>query len=233
MSEKRGLRLDRVVLLGRTFDEYAAFFGFRPEEWEGLKVLDVASGVSSFCAEAAGKGIDATGLDPIYEWQASEIEKRCEPDLEAVFNAIGGLPVYRWKTSYENPEQMKGLRRRAYRTFLEEFEAQRGRRYVAGRLPELPFAGRAFDVTLVSYLLFAYEDQLSYEFHRDSVAELMRVTLREGRIYPMVTFEGERSVYVDRLKSDPSLAHLRFEEVPTEFEFLIGSNAYLKITHAF
>ena len=47
---KRGLQLDRVVLLGRTFEEYRRYFRLEPHEWIGKTVLDVAGGVSSFCA---------------------------------------------------------------------------------------------------------------------------------------------------------------------------------------
>jgi hypothetical protein len=51
MQSKRGLRLDRVVLLGRTFEEYCRYFLLEPDELIGKDVLDVAGGVSSFCAE--------------------------------------------------------------------------------------------------------------------------------------------------------------------------------------
>ena len=32
----------------------------------------------------------------------------------------------------------------------------------------------------MSYFLFAYQDRLSYEFHRDSILEIMRVTRGEA-----------------------------------------------------
>ena len=60
----------------------------------------------------------------------------------------------------------------------------------------------------------------------------MRVTSGEARIYPIVTFEAQRSSYIDRLRSDEELADLKFEIVPTDFEFLIGSNFYLSITRS-
>jgi hypothetical protein len=47
---------------------------------------------------------------------------------------------------------------------------------VAGELPRLPFADGEFDLTLVSYLLFGYQDRFDYEFHRESILEIMRVT---------------------------------------------------------
>ena len=84
-------------------------------------------------------------------------------------------------------------------------------------------------MTLVSYLLFVYEDQFDYEFHKRSLLEIMRVTHDEARIYPLVSFEAVRCSYIDRLKSDPALKHFSFEEVRTDFEFLINSNSYLRV----
>ena len=63
---KRGLQLDRVVLLGRTFEEYRRYFLLEPDDLVGKRVLDVAGGVSSFCAEANELGIIVTSFDPIY-----------------------------------------------------------------------------------------------------------------------------------------------------------------------
>ena len=66
MRTKRGLHLDRVVLLGRTFEEYRRYFVLEPRELIGKRVLDIAGGVSSFCAEANNLGIKVTVFDPIY-----------------------------------------------------------------------------------------------------------------------------------------------------------------------
>jgi len=57
IQTKRGLELDRVVLLGRTFEEYRRYFLLEPDLLIGKRVLDVAGGVSSFCAEANNLGI--------------------------------------------------------------------------------------------------------------------------------------------------------------------------------
>src|SRR6185436_15220310 len=99
--------------------------------------------------------------------------------------------------------------------FLKHYRKERGCCYVPGLLPTLPFRDGQFDLTLVSYLLFVYEDQLDYEFHKQSLLEVMRVTRGEARVYPTVTFEAVRSRYVDRLQTDPALRHLSFEEVRT------------------
>ena len=227
MHTNRGLQLDRVVLLGRTFDEYRRYFLLNPEELAGRKVLDVAGGVSSFCADANAVGIRVTSFDPIYSLTPEKIVERCEPDLESVYRAIGRVPTYRW-SYYKNPEHMRELRKHAVSIFLSDYK-RHPEHYVSGELPRLPFANGSFDVTLVSYFLFAYQEQLSYELHRDSILEIMRVTRGEARIYPTVTFEAQASKYLAMLRADPALKEFELTEIKTDFEFLLNSNSFLRV----
>ena len=230
IQTKRGLQLDSVVLLGRTFEEYRRYFLLEPDLLIGKRVLDVAGGVSSFCAEANNLGINVTSFDPIYSLSPEKIVERSEPDLESVYRAIGSVPTYHWGY-YKSPDYMRELRKRASTMFFSDYETH-PERYVAGELPRLPFGDREFDLTLVSYFLFAYEERLSYEFHRDSILEIMRVTRHEARLYPTVTFEAQPSEYVPMLCSDPALRRFAFIEIKTDFEFLVNSNSYLRVTRA-
>ena len=227
---KRGLQLDRVVLLGRAFEEYRRYFLLEPHELIRKTVLDVAAGVSSFCAEANDLGIKVTAFDPIYALSQEEIRERSDADLESVYRTIGLVPTYRWGY-YKNPDYMRALRERASAVFFSDFKIH-PQRYVAGELPRLRFADSEFDLTLVSYLLFAYQDRFDYEFHRDSILEIMRVTRGEARIYPTVTFEAQPSEYIPMLRSDPELQTFEFTEIETDFEFLVNSNSYLRVTRA-
>lgn len=279
---KQGLVLDKVVLLGRTFEEYVRYFALDPAALRAKAVLDVASGVSSFCVEANAQGIHVTAFDRIYELAPERIEARCGPDLDRVIKSVDGLQTYKWDF-YKNPPTLRTYRERAYKTFLADYRAQRanatdrepprlaaafddrvaedsstshpypasaggnrprsdaasaseysvhsGQRYVPGQLPNLPFRDGQFNLTLVSYLLIVYEDHFDYEFHKQSVLEIMRVTQGEARFYPLVSFEAKRCSYLDPLKNDPELRHLSFEEVQTDFEFLVGSNWFLRIGH--
>jgi len=96
-------------------------------------------------------------------------------------------------------------------------------------LPRLPFGDGKFDLTLVSYLLFAYQDRFDYKFHRDSILEIMRITRGEARIYPTVTFEAQASEYIPMMRADQALRQFAFTEVKTDFEFLVDSNSYLRV----
>src|SRR5438128_2750669 len=215
MQSKRGLRLDRVFLLGRTFEEYRRYFLLEPDALVGKRVLDVAGGVSSFCAEANKLGINVSSFDPIYSLPPEKITERSEPDLESVYQVIGSVPTYRWGY-YKNPEYMRELRKRASTIFLRDYKIH-PERYVAGELPRLSFADGEFDLTLVSYFLFAYQHQLGYEFHRESILEIMRVTRREARVYPTVTFEAQRSEYIPMLRSDPALQPFEFTQIKNDY----------------
>jgi hypothetical protein len=227
-TRKRGLDLNRVVLLGRTLEEYGRFFALDLEPWRAKKILDVAAGVSSFTAETRALGLDVTAFDRIYSADAAEIKMRCEHDLVEVARDIGHKPVYKWDF-YKSAEGMRKFRARAYQTFLGDFTAN-PRHYVAGELPKTRFADKEFNLTLVSYLLFVYEDHFSYAFHKQSVRELLRITADEIRIYPIVTFEAEPSKYLAQIRAEPEFDDWIFEIVPTDFEFLRNSNCYLKIT---
>lgn len=57
MVEK--FELEDIVLIGRTFEEYYRMFALN-EIVKDNKILDIASGVSSFCAEANLNGYDVT-----------------------------------------------------------------------------------------------------------------------------------------------------------------------------
>jgi hypothetical protein len=118
------------------------------------------------------------------------------------------------------------MRERACKTFLRDYK-QHPRRYVPVELPRLPFNDGQFDLTLVSYLLFVYEDQLTYEFHKRSIQEIMRVTRGEARIYPTVTFEAQPSKYLAKLGQD--LPEFSLKVIHTDFEFLRTSNNFLRV----
>jgi hypothetical protein len=47
-----------------------------------------------------------------------------------------------------------------------------------------------------------------------------------------VTFEAQPSEYVPMLQSDAALKAFEFQEIETDFEFLVNSNSYLRVTHA-
>jgi hypothetical protein len=87
----------------------------------------------------------------------------------------------------------------AMNRFLEDYEKGKAEgRYVTVSLPNLAFDNRQFDRALCSHLLFLYSDQLSLDFHRESVEELLRAA-SEVRVFPLLYLERRLSSHAEPL----------------------------------
>ena len=225
---KDGLDLDNVVLLGRSLEEYSQYFSLSELDVKEARILDMGSGVSSFCAEMAGKGFQVISADPIYGLPANVIGSKCEADLDEVCIQLPEVVHnYNW-VFYKDIDDLRVHREMAYRRFLQDYRIN-PHRYINAALPSTRFSDRQFTHCYVSYLLFLYDDRLSYEVHRESLRELARITENEVCIYPLTTLKARRSSFVDRLMADPALAYLEFHIDKIDFEFFRGSSETLII----
>jgi hypothetical protein len=136
-------------------------------------------------------------VDPSYALEPAELERRTHADIAAVAEQLPG------DASVEDGFDHAGYRAaklEALRQFLSDRQAHPGD-YVAASLPELPFADGSFDLVLSGSLLFAYapvadggllEDPgLGLDWHRAALAELLRLSATEVRIYPAHTLQGD------------------------------------------
>jgi len=223
----RGLQLDDVVLLGRTWDEYRAYFRLGDPELRGARVLDMGSGVSSFGAEARAAGYDVTGADPIYGAEPDALARKCQADLADVVEKLPAVAEnYVWGGFYRDIPDLQRQRESAYRRFLADYDPA-SPRYVRAALPATDFADRQFSLTLVSHFLFLYDDRLDYAFHKASLLELGRITDGEVRIFPLANLRAEPSALLSRFLEDEDRPAWRVETRPVDFEFLKGSREML------
>jgi len=228
---KDGLDLKKVILVGRIYEEYAQYFDFQSLLLENHKILDVAAGVSSFCAEAHEKSYDVLAADPIYTMSADDLERRCQEDLTDMLSKLPEfMDNYRWEL-YKNLEGLRQYREKAYKKFISHF-AKNLQHYAVESLPNLSFQDNAFTLTLTSYFLFLYDELFDYDFHRDSLLELSRVTSGEVRIYPLVNIKATRSPFVEQILNDEKCHHLKFEIKKVAFEFVKNANELLIVRKA-
>ena len=229
MSEKY-FQLDDIVLIGRTFAEYHRLFALDNTNADDI-ILDAAGGVSSFCAEANAQGWNVTAADRIYGLDADTIEAKCAVDL---YEVMGKLPPvadkYVWETIPDIPT-LTAERERAYTAFVADYRLQGLQRYVPTTLPQTDFADNQFTLALVSHFLLLYDDHLDDDFHKATLTELLRVTSREVRIFPLINLHYQRSPIVAQWMADPDFANCTFEVVPVDYEFLKGGNELLRISH--
>ena len=220
-----GIQLDQVIPWGRSFDEYRRMFDLSAGDLTG-RILGCADGPASFNAEATERDVSVVSCDPIYAFDAGQIERRVvESHNDLIAKVDRQRDLFVW-TEFGSPQGIGRHRLAVMRKFLADFESGKGAgRYVAGALPLLPFADRVFDLALVSHFLFLYSDRLDLEFHLASVRELLRVA-REVRIFPLTTLDAVRSAYVDVLvESDEWVA----EVCPVPYEFQRGAKEMLRV----
>lgn len=217
---KQEFRFDDVVFFGRSIDEYVSMFDLDLSELKGTKILDCSAGPSAFAAQAAKHDITVVACDPRYDDDAATLSALVDDHAEEVQQK-------QTKSRHLFHPQLVSVaeRKLAMKVFLQDFSnGKQSGRYVAGALPKLPFADRSFDSVLCANLLFIYSDAsvgglmhgspFTYQFHLDSLRELLRVTRHDVRIYPLqgtdviehdwlrpLMRELEKSGYVAQIRS--------------------------------
>ena len=223
------LDLKTVVLMGRTFEEYYKMFDLDNELLKNEILLDAASGVSSFCAEANAKGFNVTASDKIYCLSPDEIETKCALDLDSVMEQMPAIAdIYLWDF-FKDIQSLKAQREKAYRSFLEDFKKYGIKRYKPVEYPITDLRDEQFTMSLVSHLLFLYEDKLDYDFHKKTILELLRISSREIRIFPIVNFKGIRSRYIELLMRDEDFRNLKISIKRVGYEFMRNANEMMVI----
>jgi len=240
VDERSVLNLDRVVFIGRSFSEYMWMFDLDLSNFRDLEILDCPSGASSFVAEASSeyKVKKAVGCDLMYDNSLSVIEKRGRDDLEYMINCLSKVPdFYDWNM-YSNIEDLRKARASSLKKFISDYAtneevnnlSKKYQRYVKAILPNLPFNDKSFDLVLSSNFLFYYHNMFDYSFHHDSILEMLRVTSKEVRIFPVQKPDAKIPEYFERLmesinRNMNKKISFRIEKV--KYDFRSGVNKML------
>ncbi len=221
--------LDEVVPWGRTMDEYLRMFDLTPSDLDS-KLLGCGDGPASFNAEMHRQGKRVVSLDPIYCYSAEQIESRIAAISETMLTATQRhADAFLWD-EFISPEQLCRTRQAAMRQFLDDYSEQTtAGRYIAGALPNLPFADDSFDLALCSHYLFTYDDLIDQPAHIRAILEMLRVA-HTVRVFPLLSmFDGGRSTHLDAvinaLRNTGLIVHIR--RVP--YEFQRGGNEMLEV----
>ena len=133
-------------------------------------------------------------------------------------------------TYHRSPQDLKHNRIVVLNRFLDEYDrgTEEGR-YVVGGLPSLGMKDDQFDIALCSHFLFLYSEHLTYQFHRDSVYDMLRVA-REVRIFPLMTLHLEKSPHLAKLIEE--LRNDGYSPVieTVDYELQRGGDEMLRIT---
>jgi len=223
------ITLERVVPWGRSFIEYAAMFALSEDDLE-KRFLDCGGGPASFNASLTKLGGHAISADPIYRFSSDELRVRINEAYEIIMEQVGrNRDDYVWNR-ISSVEELGRIRMHAMNDFLSDYDADKGEgRYVDASLPTLPFQDGEFDIALCSHLLFLYSEQLSLDFHLQSVKELCRVS-SEVRIFPLMEFGIRESRHLEAVVGGLERMGLKALKERVPYEFQKSGNEMLRIT---
>ncbi|QPA33027.1 class I SAM-dependent methyltransferase [Thermaerobacillus caldiproteolyticus] len=228
VEQSTKLDLERIVFIGRTFEEYMDMFSLSMEELKGKKILDCPAGACSFTALGNKLGLDVTACDIAYYHSVEDLELKGLQDIEhAMEHMEKAKNNYIWDY-FEDIEGLRKHRLSALKDCVNDMRESNGR-YVPVTLPSLPFKDAEFDVILSAHFLFMYADRLDDQFHITTLNELLRVSKEEIRIFPLVDLEGKRYTHLDHLVSYLIENGCTVEEVKVPYEFQKNAHSMLKI----
>ena len=221
------MKLDKVVPFGRLLTEYQLMFRLTLEDME-RKILDIASGSASFNAETYQLGYFVTSIDPLYEFSSQEIQQRFDECVENIIAQVEMTPNDWVWTYHKSPGDLRRNREKALAIFLADYERGKAeQRYITGTLPDISLKDH-YDLVLCSHFLFLYSEQLGYDFHRDSILNLLERS-HEVRIFPLLTLDLKESPYIEPILKELHQLGYSTEILKVDYELQPGGNKMLKI----
>lgn len=222
-----------IAMTCRSYEEYMRMFDLTDADLGEGAILDVAAGGSSFTAEARERGFEAYAVDPHYGSDISQWVREASDEITVSTAKLDRLKEhFRWDY-YGSIERHHAGRVASLARFTEHSRQAAGSRiYIDGRLPRLPFSDNRFSFILCSHFMFLYADQFDFEFHKQSVRELMRIGRPGGKIciYPLISLQWKPYERLKELlavvESHGSAAELKESKLP----FMPGSEKFLQIT---
>ena len=222
------LDLERIVFIGRTYDEYISMFDLNIEDLQGKRILDCPSGACSFTAAAVRQGIDVMACDIAYEYAADDLQRKGIQDVaHAMEQMAQAAEQYEWGF-FGDIDGLRAHRLQALRD-CSVHRREEPHRYVHATLPSLPFEDGEFDVVLSAHFLFMYGDRLDEAFHRNTLVELLRVAKEEVRIFPLIDLAWKRPPQVDIVIEQAKHLGCEVQERTVPYEFMRGGNTMLYI----
>jgi SAM-dependent methyltransferase len=223
------MKLESVVPFGRSLNEYTQMFSLTTADL-GQRILGIGDGPASFNAEATRQGVQVTSVDPVYAFSGAEIQRRFETVVDVIIEQVRATPNH-WVWGYhKSPDDLRHNRIQALTQFLADYDQGKDcDRYQVGELPKLNFPDGAFDLALCSHFLFLYSEHFDYDFHWESIRELLRVS-REVRIFPLLTLAQERSPYLAPLLKELQQAGHTASILQVDYELQPGGNEMLVIS---
>ncbi len=220
--------LDQVLIWSRSFDEYEKIFAIKESDYSKT-ILGCADGAASFNATATAMGLNVVSCDPLYEMSIDDIRQKIVVSADMLYpKIVAAIDDFNWHY-FKDPADLKDKRLAAANKFMEDFVNENARRrYIAAKLPDLPFADKTFDLALCGNFLFLYSKILSEEFHIKAIVELLRVA-KEVRVFPLIGMERKTPSHLKCVLNMLDKRRIRYNIVDIDYHFTKDANQMLQI----
>lgn len=220
--------IEGPIFIGRSWEEYIKMFNLDLNQLQNKKILDCAAGASSFTSFMSKSGFDAMAADLLYDKNPKFLQSRCEEHLNALIDSLAKMEKEFVWSFFKNLDELKHHRMAACKDFNNDYQLNKGKKYLMADLQQLPFADDNFDLVLCAHLLFIYDHRLDFTFHQKAVEEMIRVSSEEVRIYPLVKNKGQKSIFVKKIR-DNLPENIKTEIVRVDYQFRRGGNEMLRL----
>jgi len=222
------MKLANIIPWGRTLLEYKEMFNLTENDLK-REILGCGDGPASFNAELTSCGGNVISVDPTYRFSKEQFSCRIDEVAEVVMTQVRqNADAFVWK-NIANPDALYEMRMSAMKQFLGDYDVgKKEGRYLDVSLPHLPFQEQQFELALSSHFLFLYSEHLDEAFHKEAIAEMLRVA-SEVRIFPLVTLTGEVSPHLELIIDYFNSRGYACRVVKMGYEFQKGGDEMLQI----
>ncbi|EKN68151.1 hypothetical protein P9E76_18350 [Schinkia azotoformans] len=221
-----------VAMTCRSYQEYKEMFMLKEGLLSNGRILDIASGASSFTAELNQKGYEAIAVDPLYTLTSEEMYDLGKKEIKIASQKLSqNENLFIWN-DYKSLKHHDEIRERSLNQFIESYREDNNKeKYISATLPFLPFDNDTFALVFCNHFLFLYREQFDYKFHLDAINEMIRITQKGGSIliYPLVDFKDGIYPHLNKLIDDISEIGINIKINKTEFRFLPSATNFLTI----
>ncbi|RIP35896.1 SAM-dependent methyltransferase [Staphylococcus gallinarum] len=222
------LSLDRIIFIGRTFDEYVKMFNLNMDTLKHKSILDCPAGACAFAAKAKSLAINIKSCDIAYYFDKQSLYNKGLQDIKHAMESMEEAKVlYNW-THFNNIQEVKAARYQALEDCYSDMLINESD-YLAVTLPDLPYENNNFDLLLSAHFLFMYAEHLDYEFHLACLNEMLRVTKEEIRIFPIVDLRGKQYQYLHEILTYINDLGHETELIKVDYEFQKNAHTMLRI----
>ena len=191
MSTHKKHLAKKVHLFSRSGEQICKQLNISPMRYVNSSILDCASGASSLVTYLRGFDINVKAIDPIYAHEPNRIFNDVSYDRDMLKRQLlNENPKY-----HAEIEQTFKYGYQHLQHFIDDI-CNHTVDYINGAFPILPFEDSSFDAIFTSNFLFTYSsndtggmlnscNSLNLSFHEKSFDELLRVSKKEIRIFPV------------------------------------------------